>query len=126
MTKCKSPDGAATMALAALNGKKPPALNGRQGAGSSISGRVSVQRTTLSAPASAMRDARKLAADLDADLNDVFQLGLNWVLVRSGYDPVPGLDPKLENRLDAVRSANSSRNIHRSADDGTSPPLAAI
>jgi len=130
MTKRRSPDGAANMALAVLNGKqatKLPALNGRQGTNSSISDRARLQRTTISAPASAMRDARKLAADLDVNLNDVFLLGLNGALGRSGYDLVPGLDPNLEGRLDAVRSANSSRSIHRSAEnDGTSPPVAAI
>ncbi len=118
MTQRKRPDGAAEAAIAGFRrAKVQPKLDVQ-----SVS--LDIQRTTLSAPFPTMRDARKLAADLDVPLNDIFLLGLNGPLCRAGYEPVLGLDPSLEGRLEAVRIANSSRGVRRLPPEAaTSPPV---
>jgi hypothetical protein len=115
MRQRKRPDGAAAAAIA---GFKQSRLQPKH-VQSSVT--LDIQRTTLSAPFPAMRDARKLAADLDVSLNDIFLIGLHGTLCRAGYAPVPGLDPGLEGRLEAVRLANSSRGAHPSPEPATSP-----
>jgi len=118
MTQRKRPDGAAEAAIAGFKRSKvQPKLH-------ELSVSLDMQRTSLSAPFATMRDAKKLAADLNVSLNDVFLLGLNGPLCRAGYEPVLGLDPTLEGRLEAVRIANSSRGVRRLPPEATtSPPV---
>jgi hypothetical protein len=118
MTQRKRPEGAAEAAIAGFKrAKVQPKLD-------VLSVSLDIQRTTLSAPFPTMRDARKLAADLNVCLNDVFLLALNGALCRAGYEPVPGLDSALEGRLEAIRIANSSRAARRSPPEAaTSPPV---
>ena len=120
MTQRKRPDGAAVAAIASFKRSKV------QTKPDELSASLKIQRTTLSAPFPTMRDARKLAADLNISLNDVFLLGLNGPLCRAGYQPVPGLDPTLEGQLAAVRIANSGCGAHPwLSDAATSPPGSA-